>query len=525
MPVPLPTPGRQALGSALIWLTFSLLGCAICAPAAAAVENTKADDQWGIIEQAGTLQLISPPGGALRISRSDLPAWARDQIVTVRAQVLRVGLPTYIVTGDDRVLVDGQPIARMGDKTATGGVIVSGSNTIFVNGIPAAFVGAYVVDPGVSPGGVPAVGGPIASNGSCESLDDPTMSVTDWEGERLFRGSAACIPRHSEPTHVVENIVPDVTGQQVAEASKSIRNAGFNPIFALGGETRDINKLGTIHSQTPTPGISIDAGGDVTLLVYIYAVDEPGDGTDDDWSTGERTDETGDDWSTGERSDEVDPCRGPRPEYEAALQNLKRVLQDQDIAALAPAIGRLRPECPGDVDLLTTLRDQAIALARAEVKANQTNMRSAVSNAKTRAQQNAQAWASALGTIHKAITEIERARAGTRSAPTSATTSTGTGAGTTSTTGASSSEDAFEQRCLIDYPKHLSPEGQGRSYRYYVQKQEDWGSTGVSAFTVLQYSSSVNQAPSIPGSTLDGPFYTYDAALAHMERLCPAPQR
>ena len=244
----------------------------------------------------------------------------------------------------------------------------------------------------------------------------------------------------------------------------------------------------------------------------------------DGWSTGHRSDETGNGWSTGERVDDVDPCRGPRPDWEAALQNVKRALETHDLAALASAVGWLRPECPGDVDLLTALRDQAVALAQAEVEANEANMRSAVSNAKTSARRNAQAWASALGTIQDAITEIERSRTGTRSAPTSGTTSTGMGAGTTSTTSASSSDAASENRCLIDYPSHLSPEGQGRSYRYYVQKQAEW-SAGVSAFTVLQYSSSVNQAPSIPGSTLDGPFYTYDAALAHMERLCPPSRR
>jgi hypothetical protein len=62
--------------------------------------------------------------------------------------------------------LNGLPIARMGDVTSTGGVIVGGSDRIFVNGVPAAVLGSMVVDPSQSPR-VPMIGGPIVTTRGC----------------------------------------------------------------------------------------------------------------------------------------------------------------------------------------------------------------------------------------------------------------------------------------------------------------------------------------------------------------------
>ncbi|MBN2457757.1 PAAR domain-containing protein [Candidatus Woesearchaeota archaeon] len=94
----------------------------------------------------------------------DLPIWARGQIATVGAQIVVVGPPDTVTEGDSNVLLDGRPIAREGDGTAQGGVIVEGSDKIFVNGKPAAFIGAMTTNPMVDPGPKPRVGGPITSN-------------------------------------------------------------------------------------------------------------------------------------------------------------------------------------------------------------------------------------------------------------------------------------------------------------------------------------------------------------------------
>ena len=92
----------------------------------------------GVIERDGNLFLISPPDGTLSLSLSDLPEWARAQMVTVDAVIANVGPPDSVTSGDPLILLDGEPVARLGDSTAHGGVIVEGSETIFINGTPPA---------------------------------------------------------------------------------------------------------------------------------------------------------------------------------------------------------------------------------------------------------------------------------------------------------------------------------------------------------------------------------------------------
>ncbi|MFC2027747.1 PAAR domain-containing protein [Chloroflexota bacterium] len=130
-------------------------------------EPTVADEEkkYGVIESEGRLDLISPPDGPLIINRDDLPEWARYQIAVVGAAVLCVGPTSKIMTGDKRVFIDGLPVARRGDITVTGGIIIQGSKHIFVNGFPVACIGDYVVEPRII-GIIPAVGGPIITNGS-----------------------------------------------------------------------------------------------------------------------------------------------------------------------------------------------------------------------------------------------------------------------------------------------------------------------------------------------------------------------
>jgi uncharacterized Zn-binding protein involved in type VI secretion len=83
--------------------------------------------------------------------------------------VINVGPPSTIASGDNNVLLNGKPVARIGDFTRDGGVISQGSPRIFINGEPAAFLGGHHISPLVSGGIVPFVGGPIATNG--EEID------------------------------------------------------------------------------------------------------------------------------------------------------------------------------------------------------------------------------------------------------------------------------------------------------------------------------------------------------------------
>jgi uncharacterized Zn-binding protein involved in type VI secretion len=126
-------------------------------------EEPDEEKEYGVIEKDGKLYLNAKPGETLNIKTEDLPMWARGQIATLGAQIAVVGPPDMIVEGDSTVLLDGKPIARLGDSTAHGGEIVEGSDRIFVNGQPVAFIGAYAVDPMVT-GTVPNVGGQIVNN-------------------------------------------------------------------------------------------------------------------------------------------------------------------------------------------------------------------------------------------------------------------------------------------------------------------------------------------------------------------------
>lgn len=128
------------------------------------LEEQSGDEKYGVIEKDGKLYINSKPGEVLSITTMDLPIWARGQIATVGAQIVVVGPPDTVTEGDSNVLLDGRPIAREGDGTAQGGVIVEGSDKIFVNGKPAAFIGAMTTNPMVDPGPKPRVGGPITSN-------------------------------------------------------------------------------------------------------------------------------------------------------------------------------------------------------------------------------------------------------------------------------------------------------------------------------------------------------------------------
>ena len=92
----------------------------------------------GVIIRGCRLDLVSPPDGPLELSFGDLPEWAQDQLVTVGAMADCQDSPSRVIDGDPLVLVDGLPVARLGDPIDGGASITAGSATILVNGQPAA---------------------------------------------------------------------------------------------------------------------------------------------------------------------------------------------------------------------------------------------------------------------------------------------------------------------------------------------------------------------------------------------------
>ncbi len=58
-----------------------------------------------------------------------------------------------IITGSPTTKIDGQPVARIGDKTACGAIIIQGSSTSKADNIPVAYIGANTSHDGTKPTG------------------------------------------------------------------------------------------------------------------------------------------------------------------------------------------------------------------------------------------------------------------------------------------------------------------------------------------------------------------------------------
>ena len=69
---------------------------------------------------------ILPPG-APTVLIGGMPA------ATVGSMCTCVGPPDLIAMGSSKVMIKGQPAARMGDQTAHGGVIVMGFPSVMIN--------------------------------------------------------------------------------------------------------------------------------------------------------------------------------------------------------------------------------------------------------------------------------------------------------------------------------------------------------------------------------------------------------
>lgn len=122
------------------------------------------ENKYGIIQKDGIIYINSKPGETLSIKTEDLPESARGKIATVGAIITVTGPPDTVAEGDKNVLLDGLAVARVGDATAQGGIIVDGSDKIIINGRQAAVIGSQTTNPMVSGGEIPYVGGPIISN-------------------------------------------------------------------------------------------------------------------------------------------------------------------------------------------------------------------------------------------------------------------------------------------------------------------------------------------------------------------------
>ena len=134
--------------------------------------------------------------------------------------IAAVGPFDRVTGGDDQVILDGLPVARLGDLTADGGTIVEGSPTIFINGVPAAFYGGFAVNPVVLPGPVPRVGGPI-------------LRCTD--------DLKTCIDEHPHPIALL--VEPARQGDTVLEVDAKGFNVGDSVIIGIDNDSAETAKI------------------------------------------------------------------------------------------------------------------------------------------------------------------------------------------------------------------------------------------------------------------------------------------
>ena len=141
----------------------------------------------GVYEVNGRLEIVSAPGRVLEITRAQLPVWARDQLITMGDFSICVGPPGSVSDGDRAILLDGQPLARIGDPTSHGGRIKGGSDRILVNGRPAAVHGSFQACPMNAPV-VPHVGGPLVSRANQGLVTEGKTSAPSPSGTKRIEG-------------------------------------------------------------------------------------------------------------------------------------------------------------------------------------------------------------------------------------------------------------------------------------------------------------------------------------------------
>lgn len=172
-------------------------------------------------------------------------------------------LPTPVIAGSTDVLVDGKPVARVGDPLASHSkpkhpphprTIAAGSATVLINGIPAAMSG-----------GVISCGGVTIGSGS--------VVIGDTHSPVLFSGIS---PAHTKFTRHAE-----VSGARASDSSGvntiGARDPNGSTVNATAGETvaSDIADYDSIKSEQTAivePGFHVVQRpiGRMELLVFLY---------------------------------------------------------------------------------------------------------------------------------------------------------------------------------------------------------------------------------------------------------------
>lgn len=111
----------------------------------------------------------------------------------------------------------------------------------------------------------------LQTQAQTQTTADPTqvgkvISQSPVGGETVAKGSTVTIVVGKAP---VQKIVPSVTGKTKADAISLIQAQGFVASSVNGHTAPTPAQVGTVESQSPSPGASADEGSTVTITIYI----------------------------------------------------------------------------------------------------------------------------------------------------------------------------------------------------------------------------------------------------------------
>ena len=87
---------------------------------------------FAMVKATGTIQLSWLIAGSETETWTSSPTKTHQPVAVVSDQATCTGATDTVVKGAESVLIGGKPVARMGDPTAHGGVIVMGMPTVIV---------------------------------------------------------------------------------------------------------------------------------------------------------------------------------------------------------------------------------------------------------------------------------------------------------------------------------------------------------------------------------------------------------
>lgn len=244
-------------------------------------------------KQVGTVEAMQPSAGTkikpgskvvLQIfdeipSAVTVPDIANMSQAAAKNKLKHQGLSLKILKGKEST--DPGQVGRVYDQSPESGTLVS----------PGAMVTVSIYTEGELLGTVPDVRGKLLKKGIAAirqmglnpkvELGKETSNAS--QAGRIYRQSPeaghSLAPGAQVTVWVYDYLestanVPEVVGQNIQVAMKTITSSGLKPVFELGRQTGRASQNGMVYQQHPTAGARVKPGAKVMLTVYDYVATE-----------------------------------------------------------------------------------------------------------------------------------------------------------------------------------------------------------------------------------------------------------